>query len=217
MDLQTLKRLVRQGEHAHLEFKLKATHPDKITKEAVAFANADGGIILLGVDDDKNIKGVKFPEEDEFILSKAFIEYASPAIHYELEKIVLENDREVLIFHIPKSENIHYLLENPSQKKNGKAYIRVNDKCVKASKEVYQIMKGRKKERNIRFYFKENEKALMKFLDENKKITLQKFTELVKIEQNIASKTLILLTLAGVLEVIPDEVEDIFILKAIEE
>ncbi|TAH28665.1 MAG: ATP-binding protein [Cytophagales bacterium] len=217
MDLQTLKKLVRQGEHLYLEFKLKATHPDKITKEAVAFANAEGGTILLGVDDDKNIKGLKFPEEDEFVLTKAFAEYAFPAIEYRLEKIVLENDREILAFYVPKSENIHYLLENPTQKKNGKAYIRVDDKCVKASKEVYQIMKGRKKERNIRFYFKENEKTLMKFLDENKKITVQKFVEIAKIEYTLASKTLILLTLGGVLDVVPDEVEDFFVVKPIEE
>ncbi|TAE70279.1 MAG: ATP-binding protein [Bacteroidetes bacterium] len=216
MDLQTLKKLVRQGEHLHLEFKLKATHPDKITKEAVSFANAEGGIILLGVDDDKNIKGVKFPEEDEFVLAKAFSELAFPAIKYELEKIVLENDREILIFHIDKSPQIHYLLENAFQKQNGKAYIRVNDKCVKASKEVHQIIKGRRSEKNIKFYFKENEKNLMQFLDENKKITVQKFAELVKINPNIASKTLVLLTLGGVLEVVPDEMEDFFVVKPIE-
>lgn len=216
MDLQTLKKLVRQGEHLHLEFKLKATHPDKITKEAVAFANAEGGIILIGVDDDKNIKGLKFPDEDEFVLKKAFEEYAFPPIEYELEKTILENDREILIYHVPQSPKIHYLLEDPLQKKNGKAYVRVNDKCVKASKEVHQIMKGKKNEKNIKFYFRENEKKLMQYLDENKSITVQKFTQLVTINPNTASKTLIILTLGGLLEVVPDEVEDFFIVKPIE-
>jgi predicted HTH transcriptional regulator len=216
MDFQTLKKLVRQGENSNIEFKLKATHPDKITKEAVAFANSEGGIIFLGVDDDRNIKGVKFPEEDEFILRKAFEEYASPAIDFELEKFVLENDREVLIFHVPKSEKIHYLLEKPKQK-FGKAYVRVHDKCVKASHEMYQILKGRIKQKNVKFYFKEKEKLLMEYLDKNHSITLKKFMELANIERNVASKTLILLTLAGVLEIIADEVEDSFIFKKIED
>jgi predicted HTH transcriptional regulator len=44
MDLKELKTLVKRGEGANLEFKLKASHPEKIVREVVAFANTDGGI-----------------------------------------------------------------------------------------------------------------------------------------------------------------------------
>jgi predicted HTH transcriptional regulator len=54
-DYKALKALVRQGEGMHLEFKLKAAHPEKIVREIVAFANAQGGLLLVGVGDDKSI------------------------------------------------------------------------------------------------------------------------------------------------------------------
>ncbi len=69
-DLKSLKALVRQGEGMHLEFKLKATHPEKIVREIVAFANAEGGLLLVGVGDDRSVPGVKFADEDEYILTR---------------------------------------------------------------------------------------------------------------------------------------------------
>ena len=49
-----LRRLVSQGEGQHLEFKRKASYPDKIVRELIAFANSQGGTLLVGVDDDKS-------------------------------------------------------------------------------------------------------------------------------------------------------------------
>jgi predicted HTH transcriptional regulator len=71
VDLRVLKELVRQGENKYVEFKLKTNHPEKIVREMVAFANTDGGKLIVGIGDDKSIKGLKFPDEDEYILQKA--------------------------------------------------------------------------------------------------------------------------------------------------
>ena len=60
--LTELRKLISKGEGLHLEFKRKALHPDKILRELIAFANSGGGILLVGVDDDKSIPGLKFPE-----------------------------------------------------------------------------------------------------------------------------------------------------------
>ena len=38
-----LRKLVRQGEGHHLEFKRKATNPEKVICEMIAFANTLGG------------------------------------------------------------------------------------------------------------------------------------------------------------------------------
>ncbi|MDZ7649627.1 MAG: ATP-binding protein [Cytophagales bacterium] len=48
----------------HLEFKRKAAYPEKIVRELIAFANTEGGTLLVGVDDDKSIPGVKYPDEE---------------------------------------------------------------------------------------------------------------------------------------------------------
>lgn len=51
-----LSELIAEGEHQYLEFTESIT--ENIEKEMVAFANAEGGTILIGVDDNGNIIGV---------------------------------------------------------------------------------------------------------------------------------------------------------------
>ena len=59
MNSNDLVALVNQGEGQRLEFKKKVDYPEKVVKEVIAFANSDGGNLLIGVDDDGNISGVK--------------------------------------------------------------------------------------------------------------------------------------------------------------
>ena len=63
MDIRDIKKLVLEGETDTLEFKKKANFPEKIVKEIVAFANTRGGRLLIGVDDDSTVTGVKYYEE----------------------------------------------------------------------------------------------------------------------------------------------------------
>ena len=51
-----LNRLIKQGESYNLEFKESLN--SSIAKEMCAFANTNGGKILLGVKDDGKIKGI---------------------------------------------------------------------------------------------------------------------------------------------------------------
>lgn len=208
MDLKALKELVRRGESESLEFKLKANHPEKIIREVVAFANSNGGILLVGVSDDKSIPGLKFVDEEEYILVRAIDKFCTPKINYRLERISVSNDREVLVFRIPKSiEKPHYVLTNPDSEQK-KAYIRLQDKSIQASKEVRQILKWKDKAQNVQFRYGRKEEILMKYLGENQTITVAILAQIAKIPLWLASKTLITLVLANVLLLIPDEIED---------
>ncbi|MEX2483800.1 MAG: ATP-binding protein [Brumimicrobium sp.] len=53
MKEKELRALLSQGEGLHLEFKESVN--SSLSKEIVAFANAKGGIILVGVDDNGSI------------------------------------------------------------------------------------------------------------------------------------------------------------------
>lgn len=209
MDYRELRKLVRQGEGLSLEFKLKANHPEKIVREVVAFANTEGGMLLIGVDDDRGIKGLKFAEEDEYVLIKAFHDHCYPRIRYTLDKITVEDDREVLAFTIPKSSQLHYVIDEPDSRK-GRAYIRLGDKSVKASSEMRQILRGKKKKRDIKFTFGDKERILMQYLENHHRITVAQFSQTAKIPRRVASRTLVLLVLAKVLEIKPNVQEDSF-------
>ena len=210
-DFKALRELVRQGEGKHIEFKLKTNHPEKIVREVVAFANTNGGKLLIGVDDDKTIKGLKFADEDEYILVKAIEKYIYPAVDYAIEKVAVEGEREVLIFDILPSPIKPHFVDLDGIPENRRAYVRVADKSVQASKEVREILKAERKAANIRFHFGEKEKTLMSYLVDNQHITVEIFANVAKIPRKLASRTLVLLVLANVLKIQPHEMQDLFL------
>jgi hypothetical protein len=53
-----LRRLIQQGESQTIEFNSRVPAPEALARSLVAFANSDGGILLLGVGDDGRIFGL---------------------------------------------------------------------------------------------------------------------------------------------------------------
>jgi len=211
-DLQTLRKLIRQGEGLHLEFKLKTTHPEKIVREIVAFANTEGGQLLIGVSDDKQIYGAKFPDEDEYVIQKAIEEYCSPPINYTIERIPIaeESEREVLLFDVEKSiQAPHQIIKGDDK---GKVYVRVADRSIQASKEMRTLLKEGRKEKQFRFNYGAKEQKLMSYLSINSAITVAQFANIADIAPKTASRTLVLLCLANVLRIEAHEYEDLFVI-----
>lgn len=211
VDLRVLKELVRHGENKFVEFKLKTNHPEKIVREMVAFANTDGGKLIVGIGDDKSIKGLKFPDEDEYILQKAIEKYIYPAIDYQLDRLIVEGEREVLIYDIQKSPFKPHYVDLDGIVENRRAYVRVADRSVQASKEMKEILKGERKGLNIKFNYGEKEQILMKYLADNPSITVEIYASIANISRKVASRTLIVLVLANVIKVQPNEVQDFFV------
>ncbi len=213
MTLQDLRKLVAQGESASLEFKRKVAHPDKIAREMVAFANTNGGQVIIGVSDNGNIPGLKYPEDEIFSMNTTLEKLCKPKLPFDLEEVKLSEKASAIIYTIPKSDKRpHYVKEDPDSKW-GQAYVRYDDKSVKASREIREIIKRQKRMKDIRFNFGEKEKVLMEYLNEHHEISLSKFKSIAGINNYVASKTLILLVLANVLRVQPTEKGDIYRLK----
>lgn len=208
MELRLLKELVKKGEGEHAEFKLKSSHPEKIVREVVAFANTGGGKLFVGVSDDKTIKGLKDAEEDEFTLSRAIDKFIFPKISYKKERVSVGADRDVLVITIPRSvDKPHYVVDEAG---NRQAYIRVEDKSIQASREMKEIMRRGRADRDIRFQYGDKEQKLMKLLDEKESVTVDLFATVAGIPRKIASNTLVVMVLARILEVHPQEMIDKF-------
>ncbi|WP_031529023.1 AlbA family DNA-binding domain-containing protein [Dyadobacter crusticola] len=208
MELRLLKELVKKGEGEHVEFKLKSSHPEKIVREVVAFANTGGGKLFVGVGDDKTIKGLKDADEDEFTLTRAIDKYIYPKISYKKERVPVSPDRDVLVLTIPRSvDKPHYVVDETGTRQ---AYIRVEDKSLQASREMKEIMRRGRGERDIRFQYGDKEQKLMKLLDEKQSVTVDLFATVAGIPRKIASNTLVVMVLARILEVHPQEMIDQF-------
>jgi hypothetical protein len=206
-EVAELKKLVSRGEGLHLEFKRKAAHPEKIVREMIAFANTEGGTLLVGVGDDGSLAGIKFPEDDAYVIRKAIDEFCKPTLPFEETLIPLSRDF-ILRYDIPKGDNRPYYLIDAAQKKE--TFIRNKDMSVKASREMKEIIRRSTSNKGVRFMFGDHEKKLMEYLEVAKKISLNEFKILTGLNRIKAAKKLILLVLANVLSITPTEKGDIY-------
>lgn len=196
-----------EGESDTLEFKRKVAHPEKIVREIVAFANTAGGLLLIGVDDDGSIPGLKYAEEEAYALETAVKKLCKPPIPLNIEIVPISDKRAIIKYRIEPSSKKPHMVKDPEKPA---AYVRFKDRSIQASKEMREILRRQRKPKNTRFTFGDKEKILMQYLEQHKTITLEEFSKAAGIKKYFASKTLILLVLAKVLDIEPREGKDIY-------
>jgi predicted HTH transcriptional regulator len=212
MNLRELEELVRKGEGQRLEFKLKAAYPEKIVREMVAFANSGGGQLFVGVDDDGKIPGCKFAEEERYAIEKALSSHTKPKINYRFEFIPINRKRSVLHYNIfeTRRKPIYYL-HDPS--KRGKAFVRVDDKSMQASKEMVEILKRSKNKKSYPISLNTSARLLFQYLDTHGKITLEDFVDLTQLTRNRASQMLVNLVISNILNIEVGDRMDFYSMK----
>ena len=96
------------GEDATIEFKREMPHRSSLADEIAAFANTQGGVILIGVDDDRNIVGLELQELDR--VEKTVVEICEdsiePAVPIFTEKLRID-DKNILKIVVPRSLFVH--------------------------------------------------------------------------------------------------------------
>ncbi|UCH95991.1 MAG: putative DNA binding domain-containing protein [Candidatus Aminicenantes bacterium] len=100
MKKNELTQILQEGEGQFVEFKEKLDN--SLVKEIVAFANASGGRIFLGIDDSGKIKGLSITNR----LKSQIVDYGKncdPEIPLSLE--TLDN---IMIIHVPEGLNKPY-------------------------------------------------------------------------------------------------------------
>ncbi|MCA8830651.1 AlbA family DNA-binding domain-containing protein [Hymenobacter pini] len=191
-----LLELIRQGEGERLEFKQRTTHPTRIARTLSSLANTHGGRVLVGVDDNGRVLGVRDVEEELFQLRQAAQHYIDPPIRLRFQEVETENGRAVLIVTVPEST------EKPhrAQVADGewKAYVRVRDESVLASSLTEKVLERQEPTpRFERLPLNKEELAVLEYLQKNPRITLPQYMKLLNIGQRRAYRTLIKLTLHG--------------------
>ena len=85
-----IQQLIRQGEGPQVEFKVRV--PSKVrelTEEVCAFANADGGYALIGIDDKGKTVGANLDNQARSAIQGSISEI-SPALKVEMYAVTLE-------------------------------------------------------------------------------------------------------------------------------
>ncbi len=205
--LVELRKMVSRGEGQHLEFKRKASFPDKIVRELIAFANTDGGVLLVGVDDDGTIPGVKYPEEELLMVQKELAASCRPALAVETQVIRVNEKRYVLRLEARQSSKRPHFQVNKGEKIS---FVREKDQSIRASKEMIEVTRRLKTLKGMRFPYGEAEQKVIRFLADHEGISLGEFAKLTGLNRYAASRKLVRLVLANVLRITPTEKGDIF-------
>ncbi len=191
-----LYKLIQQGEHQQQDFKYCINDSKKIAKSLVAFANTDGGRLLIGVKDNGKIAGIKTDEEFYMVEAAAKI-YSKPAISFRTQQWQVEGKTVLEIQVDPSNLKPHF-----AKDENGKwlAYIRIDDENFLAHKIQINVWKKQNSPTGIYFTYSDDEKLLIELLKKNASITFSKYLRLMSISRQEAENILTNFVLMNLVE-----------------
>jgi len=123
MNAEQIKSIVALGEGFHAEFKVSV--PSKVrelTEEICAFANASGGVLLIGVNDTNQIKGVSIDNAKRSSIQHSISEI-SPQLLCSFEIVNVEG-LDVGVIEVPAGTNKPYVY-------SGSIFVRVGPNSQK--------------------------------------------------------------------------------------
>jgi predicted HTH transcriptional regulator len=204
MNRKELIELIEEGENIQCEFKRHFTTPEKIAREMIAFANTKGGYILFGINDDKKVIGVESEKSEAEMIKDAANNYCEPPVVFSINYIMLKG-KEVVAATIPESNNKPHRLQdykNEIDINESLVMIRVNDKSMRASKEMVRIMKADAGKIALKKYtIGSTEKIVFEYLAKKEKISVKELSNLVNISERRSSRTLVKMVRANLLAI----------------
>jgi predicted HTH transcriptional regulator len=207
--VKRILQLISQGEGEQLDFKKEISNSSRIARSIVSFANHKGGTLLIGVNDDGTIAGVK-AEEEKFMLEQAAVFFCRPEIHLEVHEWTIRN-KVVMEVLVPEGKDKPYYAKD----EQGKwcVHIRVADQSLLASKVVVDVLKRSSTDRPAVVEFSSKEKALLDYLREHSKITIKQYCKLINISRWRAIKIVVNLVSIGVIRSHTTEKTEFFTLS----
>jgi predicted HTH transcriptional regulator len=201
-----IQDLIQEGEHQMLDFKFEISDSRRIARSLAAFANTDGGRLLVGVKDNGAIAGVRSDEEIHMIQAAAEM-YCQPKVEYTTEEWEI-NGKTVLEVIIPKDK--HHKHKAPDNQGVYKIFVRVKDENLVADNVLIKVWKADKFARPAKIAFTDTETLLLHYLREHGEITLKEFQELAHISKRKAEAILADFILVGTIILVQTNQNTVF-------
>lgn len=173
MTQHELNAIITSGEGYKTEFKQSAG--SDLAKEMVAFANAGGGRIFIGVADNGTVPGITITNKIRSEL-ESIAQSCDPAVDISLE----EFDNKVIIIHVPEGKKKPY-------RSTGGFYLRSGASSIKMS--TQEIIAFVKSEGRVRF--DELESRDVKYPDERNDVAVDRFKRLARIDNTLSADDLL--------------------------
>jgi len=132
MERLELLSLISQGESETLEFKKSTSLMKEVIETLCAFANTQGGYLIIGVNDAGKILGQQITDDTLKNIANEVKLNTDPKLYPTLQKVTIENKAVVLLYieESPLKPHLAY----------GKPYIRVGASNQRVDRDMYAYM-----------------------------------------------------------------------------
>ena len=144
----TVDYLTKTPENLYLDRKRGKISIQDLANEVASFANANGGIIAVGITDDGIIEGFNIYGPNKLNeCQKVVSGYLNPSPVYECELVDIKNQKDeednILLFHIEPAMN--YIVRNNKDE----VYCRQGDSSIKLTSDQIRSLEYDRKERDF--------------------------------------------------------------------
>jgi predicted HTH transcriptional regulator len=180
IEMESIKKLIGEGEHQQLDFKFRIEDQRKIARTLVAFANSDGGSLLIGVKDNGKVTGVN-PEEEFHMIQGAAELFCNPVLCFESR---IWQEEMKLVLEIKIESNTNHIFQAQDDEGNWKFYIRRNDQTLIANKIIQKVWKLEENATKKPSVFGEKELMILKLIKEFNQITLSRLYRISELNKS---------------------------------
>ncbi len=173
MTKSKIVKLIKQGESQRLEFKPSLSDINRITETICSFANAQGGVVIIGINDTGDIEGIDIGKQTVERLTNSLVDNLDPKVYPEIKVLTIDK-KEIIIIEVKESSDKPHLA-------SGKAFIRVGKTTKAMSRSEYE--KHLLSKRKIKFDSDICKEATLKDID---KENVQWFLSKAKEARNLS-------------------------------
>jgi predicted HTH transcriptional regulator len=177
--MESVKQLITRGQGVSLEFISHIENHLAITRTIVAFANTNGGKVIVGINEKNKVVGV-LPTEELKLLEELISNDCTPAVPFESK--VIEDGRHLLLeIDIPKSTNKHKAKADDGEMR---FYHRVKDKTLVGNRVIINLWKLQDELTPKPSDLNDNLKAIFEYIGEHKPVTVSKIFRFFALNKN---------------------------------
>lgn len=181
-----IARLIAEGEHEHQDFKYAISDARKIARSVSAFANNDGGRLLVGVKDNGIVAGVR-NEEDIFVIEQAAQLYCRPEVELHFTAFRVDGGLTVIRAEIDRAPERPVMAQEPDGR--WRAYYRVADENIVAPELMIRAWRERDLPRLMRLT--DAERRAMELLQCDGSLTVESLARAAAISHATAADILV--------------------------
>ena len=127
-----LDRIIANGENSGVEFKRDDCRAEQLAREIVAMVNLNGGMVLLGVEDDGTISGIERKNSEEWVMDTVVARKIHPLILPFYEEIQIDDQKRVAVISFTQGVAKPYVLRHNNRED---IYIRIGSTSRLATRE----------------------------------------------------------------------------------